>query len=113
MLNVTEAVSNVSIAQLDFTDNFLNISDGILNYMDAILNVSETILNICRCNIEYQSEYFLCLINVFTLILNVSMLSYFELNISEAVMSVLRDMNFTEAIPNVLVQAVLMFQMLY
>ena len=90
MLNVTEAVSNVSIAQLNFTDNFLNISDGILNDMDAILNVSETILNICRCNIEYQSDYFLCLQNVFALILNVSLLSYCELKISKAA---LRDMN--------------------
>ena len=81
MLNVTEAVSNVSIAQLNFTDNFLNISDCILNDMDAILNVSETILNICRCNIEYQSDYFLCLLNIFALILNVSILSYCELNV--------------------------------
>ena len=108
MLNVTEAVSNVSIAQLNFTDNFLNISDGILNDMDAILNVSETILNICRCNIEYQSDYFLCLQNMFAL--NVSMLSYCELNVLEAV---LNDMNFTEAILHVFFQAVLMFQMLY
>ena len=104
-MNVTVAVSNVSIAQLNFTNIFLNVSDGILADMDAILNVLEAILNICRCNIEYQSEYFLCLINVFTLILNVSMLSYCGLNISEDVL------NFKEAILNVFfLQAVLMIQ---
>ena len=37
-------------------------------------------------------------INVFTIILNFSILFYYDRNISEAV---LRDMNFTEAILNV------------
>ena len=55
----------------------------------------------------------LLLLNVFALILNVSMLYYCEQNILEALLSVLRDMNFTEAILNVFPQTVLMFQMLY
>jgi hypothetical protein len=45
MWNVTEAASNVSIAQLNFTNN--NVSDGILNDMDATLNDLEA-MNICR-----------------------------------------------------------------
>jgi hypothetical protein len=50
--------------------------------------VLRAVLNLCRCSM------------FFALILNIPMLSYRELNISEAA---LRDMNFTEAILNVFV----------